>query len=481
MLRGEVRSTALDLTNASDQGLALPLRVTGLQLPAEALSVHELVYTATQQGGSTASALPEAKRTANGWEIDLPAGATRQIWLMVDSGKLAAGQQQGQVVVQPAGGSAVTVPFRLRVSTVAMPARPSLSLGGWDYTDTSTYGVTDANRQQVVEFLKRYHVDTPWATGRAMPFGKHAADGTMTEPPDTKYTDAWLDRWQGARQYAVFNAFPEVLPDTPAAKKRVTEWINFWVGHLKTKGIEPRQLLLLLFDEPHEARSDQVIISYARVIKAAQSEVSIFNDPTYRDPRQATKEMLDLSDILCPNRPMWIENRAAFEAVYPGRRAAGQRLALYSCSGPVRLLDPYSYHRVQGWEAFRLDADGMYYWAFGDNGGHSAWNELAAPGTCYSPAFIGPEGIVTSRQMEAIREGIYDYEYLTLLRAAVAAADKANRQDAAAKAARKLLEEAPGRVLGAAGMNSIEWSTPKDRDLADRVRIEIIEALEKLG
>jgi hypothetical protein len=46
--------------------------------------------------------------------------------------------------------------------------------------------------------------------------------------------------------------------------------------------------------------------------------------------------------------------------------------------------------------------------------------------------------------------------------------------------AEKILNEATDRVLSSPGANDIGWSTPKNRDVADQVRIEIGELLERL-
>jgi hypothetical protein len=361
-----------------------------------------------------------------------------------------------------------------------MPERLSLSLGGWDYTQSPTYGVTERNVGVFTEFLRRYHVDAPWAQSHVMPFGTHDASGKMQTPPDTALMDRWLARWPGARFYFVFNAFDPPGPRTPEERQRVSEWISFWVAHLERRGVKASQLGLLILDEPREPEHDATIARYAAVIRQAQPDVRIFEDPIWPDPRQTTPELLKATDILCPNRPMWIGTRAAHEQVFLPPLRAGKSLAFYSCSGPVRKLDPYSYHRLQAWDAFRYGAIHMAYWAFGDTGGGSSWNEFAAPGVGFCPQFLGPDGCTTSKHMEAIREGLYDYETLTLLRVAADAAERERRAPEAVAGARKLLSEGVRRVTEAPGCESIWWADPKDRSLADAVRAQAIALLGRL-
>jgi len=147
---------------------------------------------------------------------------------------------------------------------------------------------------------------------------------------------------------------------------------------------------------------------------------------------------------------------------------------------PVRRLDPYGYHLLQAWECFRVGAVASMFWSFGDSGGGTAWNEYVTPGQVYCPPMLGPEGAETTKHMEAIREGRQDYEYLVMARDALAKATAAGRRDAAVEAARQLLAAAPRRVLGAPDPESIAWQREADRGESERVRRELLAALERL-
>ncbi|MBI2297486.1 MAG: hypothetical protein HYU66_00800 [Armatimonadetes bacterium] len=483
LMRHEVRSAAFNLTVADPSPGTVEVSVAGLPGAPKPpwLTVCEVAWTATQAGGPSASALPEAAATAQGWSVSVPAGMTRQVWLNVDSADLPAATHRGSLLLQAGGKELARVPFTVQVADLTMPDKLSLGLGGWDYTDTYTYGVNAENRDKVVEFLKRYHLDTPWATGSVMPFGTHDGTGKMTQPPDTTRMDEWLARWKGARSYCVFSNLQSLHPDTAAARLRTQQWIDFWVDHLRQQGVEPSQLQLLIVDEPSAAEYDRMIVSWAKVLREAQPEVRIFEDPTYQDPRQATPELYAVSDVLCPNYPMWLSNPAAFREVFTAQQKAGKALVSYSCSGPVRQLDPYAYHRLQAWHCFAFGMEAEYFWAFGDNGGHSSWNELAAPGVCYAPQFVAEDGCVTSKHMEGVRQGMYDFEYLTMLRAKLAAATQAGRNDAVTARAAELLDKGVASVLADQGPGSISWASGKDRAIADRVRLEVLAALQALA
>jgi hypothetical protein len=189
-----------------------------------------------------------------------------------------------------------------------------------------------------------------------------------------------------------------------------------------------------------------------------------------------------LCHVLCPNRPMFLAGDNKFRDYFAKRHAAGTELAFYSCNIGSRLADPYSYFRLQAWTAWQYGAKASFFWAFSDSGGGSSWNEYAMThSTCYTPLFLESTAVTGSKQMEAIRESAEDYEYFVMLRDRVAVAEKAGKKNAAVERAKKLLATAADRVLNAPDADKLMWSEPKDRTAADKVRVEMLEAMSALG
>jgi len=58
--------------------------------------------------------------------------------------------------------------------------------------------------------------------------------------------------------------------------------------------------------------------------------------------------------------------------------------------------------------------------------------------------------------------------------------DKEGRNGPKLDRARELLAEAAQRVCNAPGASALAWATPKDRGVADRVKIDILDALSEL-
>ncbi|MCC6446838.1 MAG: hypothetical protein IT210_25725 [Armatimonadetes bacterium] len=483
MMSGEYRAGAFNISNASDQPITLRLRIVGLPGGPNPpyITIHQAEWTDTRSGVPVAAALPPARRAGQDYVIRVPSGLTRQVWLTFHPVSARPGKHRGLIRLV-SGKARMTVPVALHLYPMRFPERPTLHLGGWDYTDLdAVYDITRRNRSLVLAHLRERFVDTPWATAAVLPPGRYDASGRMIAPPDTAPLDRWLRRWPQARQYRVFAAvgdrFDGSPMDTPEFARKVGHWIRFWEIALRKRGIAPSRLALLLVDEPTEAKQDAVIRAWAKAILAARTGIRIWEDPTHADPYAANPEMIAACDILCPNRVMFLSSGDRYRAFFA---RLPQEKAFYSCSGPVRLLDPYTYHRLQAWSCWRQKAKSSYFWAFSDSGGGSSWNEYAARGAAFVPFFLDSASVTPGKHMEAIREGVEDYEYLVMLRQAVDQAGKKERRSPALERARKLLREAPGRVLNAKGIDIFEWHRPKDRSLADRVRIEILEALSGL-
>jgi len=493
-MRGEHRAGAVNLANTTDRTLDVRLRFEGLPgSPApEYVTVHEVLWTDTSRGVPIAAALPEAARDGDAWQVSVPPGLVRQVWLTFHPTELNAGQYSGELVAEAQGLDAVATPVSLRVWPLVFPEKTTLWVGGWSYTDGSArYGVTPENREAFLEHLRSHHVNAPWATSGVMRSYQFDKDDPSKIRLDTRTFDDWIAQWPDARAYLVFlsvahysgtlrSSLGGAEIGSPEFDARVGAWISAWVEHLKSKGIAPERLGLLIHDEPHEGSDVGPLLAWARAIQKAEPGVIVWEDPTYRNPAAAPAELFEVCDVLCPNRPMWLASGEAFAAFYRDQHARGRTLQFYSCSGPAKLLDPYSYHRLQAWHAWHVGGTGSFFWAFGDNSGASSFNEYFAKAGPYTPLFLDETSVVAGKHMEAIRESAQDYEYFVMLKAAIDRAKTAGRSDETLRRAEDLLRTGAAEVLSAEGAAALPWHEPKDRTVADRVRVKLLEAMVSL-
>ena len=476
MMQNEYRAGALNISNAEDTGVGLRLQIIGLPggMNPSCVAVREVAWTDTRKGIAVAAALPEARRDGDAFVVTVPSGMTRQVWFTFHPTDIKPGTHHGTIVLT-SGKTTLRAPLTLRVYPLRFPDQPTFHLGGWDYSDAPNgRDVTLENREAFIRLLREHFVDSPWGTGGVMPCSL-----------DTARFDEWLRFWPGARQYCVFAAVDDHIGSAkmgaPEFDGKVREWISFWANHAKKRGLKPEQLVILLVDEPAEDHRDNIILAWAKVIRAANTGVTLFEDVCHSDPLKPNQEMIKFCHVLCPNRPRFLSSAPGYRDYFARRKAEGTELAFYSCNIGARLADPYSYFRLQAWTAWQYGAKGSFFWAFSDSGGGSSWNEYAmAHSTCYTPLFLEPTAVTTGKHMEAIRESAEDYEYFVMLRDRIAAVENAGRKGAAVERAKRLLASAPDRVLNAPDADKLMWAEPKDRALADKVRVEILEALSAL-
>ena len=492
-MRGECRAGAINLANSGEKPISIRLWFEGLPggPTPDCLAVREAVWTDTSLGEPVAAALPPARRDGRAWRIQAAPGLIRQVWLVFRPQTLAPGLRVGRLVAEMPDGRRLSVPARLRVWPMEFPKQTALWVGGWSYTDgEGAYGLTSRNRKAFLEHLQSRCVNAPWATSAAMLQFTWDEKGKIRI--NTRRFDDWIAQWPNAKAYLVFlsiadysatlkSRFRGAEAGSPEFNRLVGAWIRAWTRHLRSKGIAPNRLGLLLHDEPREGSDITALLAWARAIRAAAPEVLIWEDPTYRNPADAPAELFEVCDVLCPNRPMWLARGESFARFYLKQRDRGRTLQFYSCSGPAKLLDPYSYYRLQAWHCRATGGTGSFFWAFGDNGGASSWNEFFAQHGPYTPLFLDPDGVVPAKQMEAIRESAEDYEYFVMLEKAVKAARARGRRDDSLRRAERLLRTAPQEVLDAPGANRLRWREPKDRSPADRLRRELLKALAALG
>lgn len=484
MMRGEWRSAVFNLTNSSSNPAHIQFSINGLPCGnnPDYVSAYEVQWTDTTELKPIGAALKEMPRTKLAYSAIIPAGMTRQIWLSFHPVNTAPGNYKGQIIINESDGNKHEIPLKFRLFPFSFPEKPALHVGGWDYTDSDAMrGVTVKNRDALIAHLQERFVDSPWATSRVMPFGSFDPAGNFIQKPDTSRFDTWIARWPTARRYCVFLNVVDSLAGSKRGSEafaaRVKTWIDFWVMHASTKGIKPEQLFLLLLDEPSKNEQDRIIIAWAKAIRAAQPKVMLWEDPAYLNPKVAMPEMMSSVDVLCPNRVQMLSKGKHFEDFYRKQKAEGRRLDFYSCLGPMHLLDPYSYVRLQAWTCWDMGAESTFFWAFGDTGGGNTWNPYAAPGMNFAPMFLAPDSVTPGKHMEALRESVEDFEYFVMLKDAIA---KANPGNPALPKAKELLQSGARRVLDAKNANKLNWSDDKDRWIAEKVRLEILETIVAL-
>lgn len=477
LMQNEYRSACVNLSNTTDSPITRNLAFTGLPADIGFLKVYQVAWTDTSCGLPVAAALREVTLTNGTCTISVPSGMTRQVWLTFHPTTVSPGTCSGMITL--AGTQIGT--WQVRISSLQMPGQPTLGLYGWDYTDRLAYGVTETNRKDLISYLREHFVNIPWGDA-------HFVMRITRNPTQAEFDafDNWVNvLWPNARRYYISMGVGTYFYDddtherieaaplggtfphaSPAFTRAVQTWLTKWVAHWNQIGLDPHKVALLLRDEPVDGDDDksQSIKYWGDAIHAANTGVKIWQDPRYNHP-SATMATYALSacDIICPNLQQCWDLPNTLETY----RRSGKELEFYSCRGPARYLDPYSYYRLQAWNCWANGAVSTGYWAFGDNAGVSSWNEYLTPVEACTPLFLDSTSVTGGKQMEAIREGVEDYEYMHMLQARMTAGSTTEGW----------LKNNVQQVIQRGG-TSTRWTDAMDRTLADQLRAQVLGLLE---
>ena len=466
MMRGEVRSAAVNVLNPTDRPLDCRVSVEGLPDGTD-IELSEVVFTDTAWFRCVSGAL--VKGTGNVVRFTLPAGISKQVWIKAVRPSGTAGLRTGLVRAQLSDGTELTRPLTVHVFDLDFPKTTRLHLGGWDYLNKPDYYRNPGATASKVALHRDIGVDVAWATGDVRP--KKAvfdAAGHLTSKLDFAEWDRWTQATcPGFGTYAVFLAVEGSFEGEKAGTERfnamIRDYFTAWGERIRTSPLAGKRVLLQTVDEPRNAEQANLAILWMRAIKESGCREFV----TYMDPLfpNGFKEKIDpafwdLCDIICPQSM----SRAEAEAL----RAKGKEIWLYSCIGPSRTFDPQAYYRLAAWRVFDLGGTGMMYWALGCGAGlGDSWRAYEQKGTEYSPYFVSSTEATPSKQSEAIRESAEDFEYLSML---------------AARKGPEKAEKAVRHVIENYRTSDPDWDVPlgdEKRGLFDAVCTAILRELEK--
>ena len=481
MMRNEYRAGAFSISNANDKDMEAQIEINFPFNPS-CITVHEVDWIPTSAGNCYPSRLTEIKKIKGKYHVEIASGITRQIWFTFNTKGIYPGLYQGRIDVT-ANDQKIDVPLILKIYPLFFPDQQSLHLGGWDYTNLDSFGgITPTNREKIIRHLREHLVDSPWATSSVMPFENQIENGL--NQPNVSNFDDWVELWPDATHYYVFLNVQKKLDNhymgTSLFNEKVKRWISFWADHSQSKELKPNQLSLLLVDEPNTKEEDEIILQWAKALHAANTKIKIWENPIHKKISAANQEMINACDVICLNRWSMLSEPDDNRTYLNKLRKQGKELAIYSANGPAIEMDPYFFYRLQSWMCWEYGATSSFFWSFTDTGASSDWNQSDLSRSSYVPFFLDATAVVAGKHMEAIREGVEDYEYLKMLQDEVRYLEQSRGQCDLLETAQKLLEEAPKRVSQIQGKPSPYWSEKRERESADQIRKDILDMLVKI-
>ena len=482
MMRGEVRADTFSISNPTPNPLSFSIEVKGI--PSARL--HSVIVTDQGNGIPIGSALAPIDNNDGRYDrggVSVPAGCNVQIWLSVFKPSVKAGKYNGTIHVSSIEKE---IPVTLVVHNFDLPERHTLNVGGWQYAAT----FNDGNRLANYAFMRDFGMNVTWGHSSILPKNPQFDDNGNIVNYDTldfNSFDSWIKDWPDCNYYCVthFGSRTEFFGEmqgTPRFKKMLVSYFKTLEKRMEEHSLRPDQLVYLLEDEPRSKAQDKFIVNWLTPLREGGVKVRQFTDPLYDNPADGLPEMYAVNDILCPQTRQLIAGGKPFKEFYEKQREAGRELWLYSCTGPAKNLDPVSYWRLQAWLAFDLKAVGSHFWAFGNTAGTGdSWAAYNQTGTEYGPHFVSKNSMpMASKQSEALRESVQDFEYLTMLRRAIDNANASGKQPkAAVEKAEKALADAIAKAIDTNGQSDV-WKNSNKHSHLDESAVMVLRALCEL-
>jgi hypothetical protein len=474
MMGNEWQCASLNVTSCSDQSQELTLKVaefTGPQkLPAGVLSVGQIIHTeAFGYNFRDDMIVP----VAAGGKINVPAGLSKRLWLTFKTRgmDLKPGVYTSTITVSIAGKQVGQVPLRLRISPLRFPDQPVCESNTWGYY----YEKAIAGRELEASQNLRDHYNTSLVINHAyLPYPKPDAQGNFTVPLDFTKLDQMIEWYPDCRMWLLwagwefgFDRLGTAKFGTPVWEKVFEQWVTQIRDHLAEKGIGRDKFAWYWIDEPGEKAWNERCVPTSQLLKRLDPQMLTWEDPVGGVTAQMLEDALPYFDMYCP--PIGYADPARIAVCRQTRRPSW----LYACASEKN-SDPTAYYRWLVWTAFKLGLGGVGMWVYVDANSVHASDYIG--GVSYSLIYGGPTGILNSKRWEAWRQGIGDFEYLTMLRAKMTAAKAAGGKAAAVAEAEKLLTEGVDGIVGESphGGDATKPAAP------DEMRVRMLECLERL-
>mgnify|MGYP002344239527 FL=1 len=210
--------------------------------------------------------------------------------------------------------------------------------------------------------------------------------------------------------------------------------VLYYVNLAKEAGLDYDQWAIEIYDEPTDSTSE-VHAELAKIIKEADEKVQIFANPAAHWERNSVTIEKTLK-ILEPYVDFWFPfsgnlNRTD-EDIVGYLKTLGKPIGYYSTPGIFSSKDEnaaFGYYRKAAMIAYHYDLDAFGFWAY-NTYYSSPWDDFdSIPGVDWPDAAVvypGPKGPITTRNWEAVREGIQDYKLVVVLEELIEKAKAAN-------------------------------------------------------
>ena len=369
--------------------------------------------------------------------FDIAPNSNQPLWIDVLTPRDAIpGEYTGAITISAEGIRPQRVPIKLTVWDFTLPETPSMrthfgnaAVNPLLAPQNSASGGLDEVEQRALQTayarIMAAHRISPPIPRFLMP--KVNADGSIDPQPTERELKQWIERFH-------ITSFPVPFlgKDGPgwrgdplgADRERNTRYLRAMYTYLKAHHWD-EMAYIYVADEPSSREEYDDVRARARFVREVAPGLKVLctKGPQVRNPRWGS---------LVGSVDIWVALWPIFEeAAVKKRLSAGEEIWSYTalCQGhqdtPCWELDfPLLNYRIPMWVSWRFGITGLFYWST-TNWASSldVWtdpvtyeNQYNMEGSLLYPGTdAGVQGFVPSIRLKIIREGLEDYEYLTIL------------------------------------------------------------------
>jgi len=256
-------------------------------------------------------------------------------------------------------------------------------------------------------------------------------------------------------------------------------FMRAWAAHMRELGLDYDRWALYPYDEPSTpfAETTLNLVEVAKLVREAAPNILVYTDPTSGTTMKSVEMFTGLIDIWCPSS----ELLERLPEIIPAAQRVGKAVWFYDAAGRAKTLSCLGIYRWRFWYGWNLGLTGVGWWCYSHDAG-VAWQGPNPYADFFGSVYAGPgDTVVTSKRWEAAREGVEDYEYLCLLREAIAAAEARGASGPELEDARRVLREVPPAIEAALHQAGRRLPlTPDGVPLYDQVAQQLRQAREQI-
>ena len=451
MMRNEYRYETLNITNASTIAKTITVGISNIPTNTE-IKVLRGEFVDGRRIDSKFTAVwyqysPGGTRNIGGTdalvELTMPysfqveSGTTKQVTFLVKTDDTEAGEYNINITLNSGEALTKNVQLNLNVSALKLP-KIDYALNMYDYISDKRSSVTDENQEALRKTYNSHYGNTPVIV---LPRPLHKSfneKGMFLGGYDFTALDNQLNLFPDAKNYFVYtglesrNNFARFDFYGKAWSKAIGTWAKALSKHMIEHGKSPAQLIMDVQEEPRTLDLISVGLKYAKAVKRYAPEITTYAT-LYAKAAEGTemgRELIDTLDIVNIARHHFYGNTSTKNRLTEEQRNFYRRIrertnrntSLWFYGTVLSTQESAENHLLHLTRDFYNNAEGSGYWSLTDNGGNpNGWNlypryRPTKAKTRYTPLFIDATSVNSSRQWEAVREGMQNNEYLIMLK-----------------------------------------------------------------